>query len=322
MIPIDLTGDEPALHARLADWLAQRIGSPVRIEAIEPLSGGLVNVIRRVTVSVLNGAESRFVLRWDPVEGPHAPYDMAAQFRLFEALATTAIPVPRPLWLESDPAVIGRTFWFSEFVVGETMGRLLSPEASPARLASYVDALAVIHGTDWRQAGLAGHAPVIAPAAIPDLIAQAAQDFTYLATVDRPVFARARDALLARAPRDFTPALTHGDCSLSNFLFRGDAVAAVVDWDLIRITDPTLDLGYYCAINDRFQMHLPRGERAARRAPVVEAYRRRSGRSLETLPFWDLFCTFYNALTWVRPGWGGTGDGFCAYRARLEELLV
>lgn len=325
MAKFDLTTDDTALRLRMEAWLRARTGwGGLRIESIEAISGGLVNEIRRVDVDPGDpgmGGRARYVLRWDPLEGPYAPYDMVGQFLLFEALGRTAVPVPKPLWVEADASVIGRAFWLSEFVEGETMGRLLPPNASSARLAGFVDALATIHAADWGFVGLADHCPVIRPEGIAGLVEQAAQDFVHLTDMDRPLFEVVRQSLHSSAPTHFEPALTHGDCSLSNYLFRGDRVAAVVDWDLRRITDPILDLGYYCAISDRFQMTLLPADRAARRMRVVEAYRARTGRSLQTLPFWEMFCTFFNALTWVRPGWGARGDGFAAYRVRLKELL-
>jgi thiamine kinase-like enzyme len=46
----------------------------------------------------------------------------------------------------------------------------------------------------------------------------------------------------ARPPRI---SLLHGDCSLSNYIYTGVKIAAVVDWELATLGDPQQDVGYY-----------------------------------------------------------------------------
>ena len=320
------TGDRPSrLASALGGWLASRIEvDGLRVVSITPVSGGLVNDVRRVDIS-FRGGEASYLLRWDPVEGPYAPYDVALQFERFVRLRRTDLPVPEPLWLETDPDIIGRAFWISEFIEAETPGRLLDPDhpRSAERRRAFVDMLARIHGADWRGAGMGEVCPVLDPAALRASLVVAADTIDRLPPEDRALFGAALDRLKDTAPASYPLTLTHGDCSLSNYMFRGDRVVAVLDWDLVRITDPVLDLGYYCAISDRFQMDRPLAVREAMRRKVVDAYAARTAVRLDTLPFWELHQTMFAALSWLRPGWGGQPQqGFAAYRARLAELMA
>ena len=55
--------------------------------------------------------------------------------------------------------------------------------------------------------------------------------------------------LEANRPSHFDPGIMHGDYHLANVLYRpdGPALAAIVDWELVTIGDPLLDLGWLLA---------------------------------------------------------------------------
>lgn len=319
-----MSGPDP--RGPLADWFRRRLAAPeLEIAAIAALSGGLVNHVATVDLRrAPSAAIERLLLRIDPVTGPYAPYDMAEQFDRFVRLEAVDLPVPKPLFLETDRSVIGRDFWVSEFVEGDCFGRLLDLDAPEGEhhLQSFMDALARIHGADWRAAGLDRRCPPLGPPELGATIERAGAPIAGLAASDRAIFEAIRVRLRSSIPADFPMALTHGDCSISNYIFRGGDIVAIVDWDLARISDPVSDLGYYAAIHHRFRMTQPRAARAAALAPVIAAFRARSGADLATLAFWEMFQGFANALSWVRPGWDGQASGFAAYRDRLAELLA
>ena len=78
-------------------------------------AGGRSNL----TYAVTDG-ESRFVLRRPPL-GHVLPtaHDMAREFRVLDALSGVGFPVPRPIRLCTDPAVIGAPFYLMEHVDGQ-----------------------------------------------------------------------------------------------------------------------------------------------------------------------------------------------------------
>ena len=99
-------------------------------------------------------AGSGFVLRRDP-EASLLESGRDAEFRVYQALQKTGVPVPEVFWLEEDPKWLERPF----FVMGRLPG-----EASPQTLVARgelepvaqqkVEILARIHALDWRALGL------------------------------------------------------------------------------------------------------------------------------------------------------------------------
>ena len=104
------------------------------------------------------------VLRHAPVSDNRLffEYDLSRQFQVQRALYGTDVPVPEPLWLDSD----GRWLGTSGYVMARVQGRGQHPaafiqgpiaEASPAdreeMLAKVMAALVAIHNTDIKARG-------------------------------------------------------------------------------------------------------------------------------------------------------------------------
>jgi len=95
----------------------------------------------------------------DPKAVPVFPtYDMERQFRVMQQVgALGAVPVPRVLWCETDPAPLGAPFFVMERVLGQvppdilpyTFGQSWLSQATPEQLArlqeSSVALLAALH---------------------------------------------------------------------------------------------------------------------------------------------------------------------------------
>jgi aminoglycoside phosphotransferase (APT) family kinase protein len=52
-------------------------------------------------------------------------------------------------------------------------------------------------------------------------------------------------ALTAEPPAAVEPALTHGDYRLGNMIAAGDAIRAILDWEIWSLADPRLDLAWF-----------------------------------------------------------------------------
>jgi len=304
-------------------WFQRKLrDSHARIVEMRRLTGGLMNETHFVCVSSGSNAMP-YVVRWDPGEGVMAPYDMALQFNVFRALAQTTVPTPRAYWLELDHTILGRDFWVLEFVEGDTPGRLLD-RAAPhyaERLNSYVGALAAIHRADWRALSLDRILGV--PDARPGVTAIAALE-RFRAQVrdvtDQALFARAHDWLSAHAPQSWRLALTHGDCSLSNYLYRGGSVVAVLDWEMASLSDPLQDVGFFCNLVHRYRREESERERQRERAAFLEAYQGKTGCDYGTLPFWEALTCYRSAVMSAHPAYAAyaTSD----YKDRLQTLIA
>jgi aminoglycoside phosphotransferase (APT) family kinase protein len=216
-----------------------------------PIGDGHSNV----TYLVARGG-CELVLRRPP-RGPLAPstHDVLREARLLQALAGTAVRVPRVLAACADEAVIGAPFYLMERVAGEVPTSALPPALdTPSERRrcgeELVDALVEIHAVDWRACGLDGFS------GDPDgYLARQLRRFGGLwerhRTRDVPDVEHVARWLAAHVPRSGPATLVHGDYRLGNAMLATQAPArllAILDWELATLGDPLADVGYLCAL--------------------------------------------------------------------------
>ena len=241
---------------------------------VRRLTGGLGCTMDVVELVGRDGAVRRLVLRrYGPWYG-----ERSIAHDEFQALRTARagdVPAPEPIWLDAtgiftEPAVA------ISFLDG-------APDLDPADGDGAADLLAQvaarIHG-----------APVDADAkrALPDLREAVAREIAESVAPARfaehpmgvDVWNRLRVLLEATAFGDAS--FAHGDFWPGNVMWRDARLVAVVDWEDAGFNDPAADVAY-CATDLRY---LRRDEIADR---FIEGYRERSGRRLESLPFWTLY---------------------------------
>jgi aminoglycoside phosphotransferase (APT) family kinase protein len=166
--------------------------------------------------------------------------------------------VPGVRWLEEDARVVGSPFFVMDRIAGEipqevppyhTTGFCF--EATPERRARMwwngIDALARIHRVEWRALGLDFLGVPRDPA---DALDRHVDYYTrYLAWArgpePQPILAAALAWLRDHRYEPTRVALCWGDARLPNVIFRDDAVAAVLDWEMAFLGDPEADLGWW-----------------------------------------------------------------------------
>lgn len=199
----------------------------------------------------------------DRQRNPHIVRD---EYRLMRRLWDAGMPVARPLLLRAD----GETpFLLTEHIAGE-------PQFSPNDPADFCDRLArilsAIHSFDIREHDLS-----FLPAQR-DLL----EDELCSIAADSQGIGRTMANALPHIKMNAT-ALLHGDFWPGNLLWRGDELAAIIDWEDAMLGDPLGDLGK-CRLETLWAL----GD--ACMARFTAAYIRRN-RQLDTsaLPFWDLW---------------------------------
>jgi aminoglycoside phosphotransferase (APT) family kinase protein len=264
------------------------------------------------------------VLRPQRADGILAPYDVARQFRVMRALSRTAVPVPAVLWHETGEAVLGTPFFFMQRVHAETLP-LFWYGQSP-RLTAAAEALATIHAVDWRAGGLGFLlAESVQDESLPSPTACELASWRARAETLRmsraPLLIALGHYLATNEPADARHAFLHGDPNPGNYLFRGNEVVAVVDWELAAIGDPRSDLGFYAALMAVFG-GLP-GENG--RTLLSDAYAAVSGTALHDLEYYEALGLYRMAIVmagWAgRTGGSGTYYGMDAISRRLSVLL-
>ena len=180
--------------------------------------------------------------------------DVLRQVPLLQALKRTGVPVPTVRRFGSDlrwfevPYIMverlpGRTFRSSE----PDPSFDLSPQGMARLYRQAVQALTQLHRLDWQKELAGWETPrsleteirfwdsILAKAAEPQWITQGQA---------------VRALLLQRQPQNPPIGLFHGDFQGSNFLFDGETLVAVLDWEISGIGGQLLDLGWLLVFTD------------------------------------------------------------------------
>jgi aminoglycoside phosphotransferase (APT) family kinase protein len=231
------------------------------------------------------------------------------EFNLYRRLWGTAVPVPKVLWLEEDPAWLGMPFYVMERIDGATtdMMALSTPAAAhlrPALARRLAEILAATHTLDPAEFTFLG--PVPAPAAC----APRELDFWHEvlrqeATEPRPgleaVFRWLRRHLPPPAQR---VTVVHGDFRNGNYLYNEHGILAMLDWEMVHLGDPLEDVGWlYMMSWRRMGTGPPAG--IVPWEDWCRWYEERSGIRVDVaaVRFWEVFSHLKLAIIMDTGGW-------------------
>ncbi len=239
----------------LSRWMDQR-GLPYG-SIVEPtlIAGGTQNVLLHFG----RGGRS-YVLRRPPLhKRKNSDETMRREARVLAALAGSAVPHPALIAAEPDPDVLGAAFYLMEPVEGfnPTLG-LPEPFAHDLQWQrdmglSMADAIGALACVDHEAVGLGdlGRFDGWAERQVGRWRAQL-DGYSELPGYDRPDLPGVDEIgvwLDGHRPGDVRAGLMHGDFHFANVLVRRDrpSLAAMVDWELVTVGDPLLDLGHLLA---------------------------------------------------------------------------
>jgi aminoglycoside phosphotransferase (APT) family kinase protein len=250
--------DDQDLVARLEQFLRARLPGTraLRVVGLERSTEGFSQETFSFDVET-SDARRGFVLKREPLAGLLEPYDLEPEFRVLHALSSDPLPSPPTPWLERDPRVLGRPFYVMERLPGDVPVPAPGPDgagpfddAERAALApEVVNALARLHGIDWRAAGLdflgdPGRGRAAAARELERWVARLAASGM---AVDPPL-AEALGWLRTHVPATDDVTLVHGDYRLGNFLVTrqagGARLTGVLDWEMVHLGDPLEDVAW------------------------------------------------------------------------------
>ena len=82
------------------------------------------------------------------------------EFRIMQALANTAVPVPRVYALCMDESIVGKPFYLCECIEGRVFKDVMLPDVPKAERREYwmalVRVMAAMHDVDYKAVGLTG----------------------------------------------------------------------------------------------------------------------------------------------------------------------
>lgn len=185
-------------------------------------------------------------------------YDLDAQFGILSALGSSEIPVPTPWWNERSGDVIGAPFYLMSRIEGRAPAdnppynasgwvTELSPADRTAMWRSYLEVLVSLRRLDPVGLGLGFLAkPELGATPLEQEIAYYERYLDWIfADREHPSVSISLPWLRANQPREASPPrLSWGDARIGNMLFRENRCVAVLDWEMARLGDPMMDLGW------------------------------------------------------------------------------
>lgn len=250
------TGTRAPTHpldtAALSAWLAAHEAGFQGPLSVAQFKGGQSNPTYQ-----LDTPGASYVMRSKPAPVAQllpSAHAIEREFRVMQALADSAVPVPRMLALCEDESVIGRAFYVMEFKAGRILwDQSLPGLTSPERAAHYDEmnrVIAALHQVDFQALSLADYGK---PGNYFERqIGRWSKQ--YLASVTQPN--PAMDALIEWLPahipasaRDSAEvSIVHGDYRIDNLVFHATEprVIAVLDWELSTLGHPLADFSYHC----------------------------------------------------------------------------
>lgn len=282
------------------------VGGPLSARMFQGGRSNLTYVVTDDTGSVTDGA-GRWVVRRPPLGHVLATaHDMKREYRVISALHPTAVPVPEPLLLCEDDAVLGAPFYVMEYVAGtpyRTAEQLapLGPERTRAAVLALVDTLVELHAVDPASVGLGDFGR---PEGFLDRqLRRWGKQLDGSRNRELPGIDELHAALGRALPDSPAPTVIHGDYRLDNVLLGDDdRIKAVLDWEMSTLGDPLTDLGLLVMYSARLELvgspisttagapgHPTPGE-------LIERYASGSGRDAAAINWYTAFAWFKLAV--------------------------
>lgn len=282
---------ERYLRLRMPDRGADLVG-------LKRISGGMSRETWFADVRFGDGTTERYTVRLNHESGSVAPAPLDLEFKVLDALQRTSVPAAKPLWFEEDPELVGRApFYVRENVPGTAAFRELfeaGAEERRARIGRHLaELLAAVHTADWRAAGFDRFMAV--PETPRDCalleMAKYRTHFERHRIEPQPIVAEMLSWLARNAPTSVSRvSLVWGDVGLGNFIFQGDRITALTDWEQAHLGDPMKDWAF--ALWRGADSLLPREE-------MFEIYEAASGLKvdLDAIAYYRPFINVMNVLT-------------------------
>lgn len=235
--------------------MAERSLGHGAVAIVESITGGTQNQLLRIARGPLEA-----VLRLPPPhKRPNSDETMRREARVLAALGGTPVPHPRLIAAEPDEGVLGSAFYLMEAVDGVNPSLGLPPSGvdDPAWQRemglSMVDAIASLAAVDHVALGLGdlGRWDGWAERQVGRWRRQL-DSYSELPGYPGPDIPGVDDVgrwLDAHRPGRLQQGLIHGDFHFANVLVHRvePRLAAIVDWELVTVGDPLLDLGHLLA---------------------------------------------------------------------------
>lgn len=271
-----LSRDLSVHRDRLAIWTEEQLGGQdtVTLDSVAATSAdsnGFAGENFLVGITRAQGGKARterLVLRRKPKQHAIFPeHDFDAEAQIQAVLSKDGrVPVAPFIAYETSEAVVDGPFYIMEFVDGR-----VPPDNPSYHTDGWVTELSPGEQKELCESGLAALASLhsIDPSSVgADFLyrAQNGQSQTLwnieywarhydLASEGRkmPLMVDALDWIRKQAPTEDSLSICWGDARPGNIIFKGTTCAAIIDWDMVSIGNPLMDLAYWIIMDIQFR---------------------------------------------------------------------
>ncbi len=297
--------DGEGLDATAVDRFMKSVVPGLRGEPeIRQFPGGASNLTYQLTYG-----DRAFVLRRPPFGHiARSAHDMLREAKVMQALRPVYPYVPEIVAICDDHEILGCDFYVMERLSGVILrqdfpaGLELDAADTRKLCLNVIDRLVELHGVDYQAAGLAQ----IGKGAgyVKRQIDGWSDRFRKARTEDVGDFEPVMGWLQANMPADSRLCLIHNDFRFDNVVLNPDnpfEVVGVLDWEMATLGDPLMDLGnslaYWVQADDEPQFQIMRRQPTHRpgmlsRHEVVEYYLQRSGLTVDSFDFYEIYGLF------------------------------
>jgi aminoglycoside phosphotransferase (APT) family kinase protein len=298
------------LAEKLAAYLSGKLGRPAEVVNLDRISGGASReTYRFVLRAPIDGTrfERRLILRLDP-QASLIETDRRTEFAAIAAFQGSDVPVPEPLWIETDAADLGAAFMvMTEIAIGEAHPfKLMQPpfaRHSAATGQQKWTMLGAIARADPKSGGFAGIVAPVEPHACWRRELGLWEAMIDADQLEPQPIQRAAIRWLRRNPPP--PAqrisIVHGDYRTGNFLVNQEgSICGILDWEMAHLGDPLEDLAWslnrvwYFNNDERSGGLLPRQQ-------AIAIWEKSSGLVAhpQALHWWELFSCVKGQAIWI-----------------------
>jgi aminoglycoside phosphotransferase (APT) family kinase protein len=283
----------------------------VTVEDVARFHGGASRETYRVTARWLEGGEAHtrgMVIRRDPASSL-IETERATEFLAYEAFHGTDVPVPKPLFLETEKNPwLGQPFFVMEEIAGCESGFAAFQRKPYSELIDRIGEakwtiLGRISAADPARLGLTGKLASPAPA---DCWRRELDHWTKVIDEDQLAPQPIIRAAMRWMRRNPPPApdrihVVHGDYRTGNFLFDATGeIRGILDWEMCHLGDPLEDLAW--ALTPLWGW--PNADRPGKliaRARAIEIWEAASGLRADpdALRWWEVFACVKGLGIWI-----------------------
>jgi aminoglycoside phosphotransferase (APT) family kinase protein len=291
------------LKTQVEDYLTKRLGGEATISAMKSLSGGACQDNYLVDLNIAGGnsaGDYGLVLRTDAGAALLSSLGRAEEYRVAKAAFDNGVKTPRPYWLETDLAAIGKQFYFMERIQGKATGRYVvkDRELNPVRkdfARLLAENLAGIHGVtpataDEELRKVLNKVPSANSNEIALIAVQSVRDMLADLPEAHPALELAVNWMERNAPATDSPVLVHGDFRTGNFMVSPEGLHGIVDWEFAHWGDRHEDISWLCMRDWRFGKQTKEVGGFADRSEFYAAYEHAAGHAVDPIKvrFWEI----------------------------------